>query len=83
MLEVMPTIHTAKEYDNLMDKFGAESNGIENLTYHMFKDYPNNHIEPKNYLNQMLKNILNLKIIQWLNIILYYLQMLIIIFVLG
>ena len=47
MLEVMPTIHTAREYDNLMDKFGAESNGIENLTYHMFKDYDNNHIEPK------------------------------------
>ena len=45
--ENTPDIHSAKEYDDLMFTCGSESNGIENMYYHLFKDYPNNHIEPK------------------------------------
>ena len=47
ILEKTPDIHSAKEYDDLMFTCGSESNGIENMYYHLFKDYPNNHIEPK------------------------------------
>ena len=40
-------IETENQYNNLMDKYGAESNGIENLYYHIFKNNINNYIEPK------------------------------------
>jgi hypothetical protein len=35
-LDHFPLIKTAKEYDDLMVKWGSESNGLENLTYHTF-----------------------------------------------
>jgi len=35
-LDHFPLIKTAKEYDDLMIKWGSESNGLENLTYHTF-----------------------------------------------
>jgi hypothetical protein len=35
-LDHFPLVKTAKEYDNLMIKWGSESNGLENLTYHTF-----------------------------------------------
>jgi hypothetical protein len=35
-LDHFPLIQTSKEYDNLMVKWGSESNGLENLTYHTF-----------------------------------------------
>ena len=47
ILRQTPDIHSAKEYDNLMFTCGSESNGIENMYYHLFKDYPDNHIEPR------------------------------------
>ena len=35
-LDHFPLIKTAKDYDDLMVKWGSESNGLENLTYHTF-----------------------------------------------
>ena len=40
-------IETEDQYNSLMSKHGAESNGIENLYYHIFKNNINNYIEPK------------------------------------
>ena len=40
-------IETEDQYNSLMVKYGAESNGIENLYYHIFKNNINNYIEPK------------------------------------
>lgn len=40
-------IETEDQYNGLMDKHGAESNGIENLYYHIFKNNINNYIEPR------------------------------------
>ena len=37
-LNVIPHIHTAEQYDNLMNIWGAESNGLENMWYHAFKN---------------------------------------------
>ena len=47
ILRQTPDIHSAKEYDDLMLTCGSESNGIENMYYNLFKNYPNNHIEPR------------------------------------
>ena len=35
-LNHFPLVKTAKDYDDLMVKWGSESNGLENLTYHTF-----------------------------------------------
>jgi hypothetical protein len=35
-LDHFPLVQTSKEYDDLMIKWGSESNGLENLTYHTF-----------------------------------------------
>jgi hypothetical protein len=35
-LDHFPLVQTSKEYDDLMVKWGSESNGLENLTYHTF-----------------------------------------------
>ena len=40
-------IETEDQYNNLMGKHGAESNGIENLYYHIFKNNKGNYIESK------------------------------------
>ena len=40
-------IETEDQYNSLMGEHGAESNGIENLYYHIFKNNKNNYIEPK------------------------------------
>jgi hypothetical protein len=40
-------IETEDQYNNLMGEHGAESNGIENLYYHIFKNNKGNYIEPK------------------------------------
>lgn len=47
ILQQTPDLHSAKEYDDLMVTIGSESNGIENMYYNLFKNYPNNYIEPK------------------------------------
>lgn len=38
-------IETENQYNSLMTEYGAESNGIENLYYHIFKNNKNNYIE--------------------------------------
>ena len=35
-LDHFPLIKTSEEYDRLMHRWGSESNGLENLTYHTF-----------------------------------------------
>ena len=40
-------IETEDQYNNLMHEHNAESNGIENLYYHIFKNNKGNYIEPK------------------------------------
>ena len=40
-------IETEDQYNNLMDEHGSESNGIENLYYHIFKNNKGNYIESR------------------------------------
>ena len=40
-------IETEDQYNGFIDKYGAESNGIENLYYHIFKNNINNYVESK------------------------------------
>lgn len=40
-------IEIEDQYNNLVDKYNAESNGIENLYYHIFKNNKDNYIEPR------------------------------------
>ena len=47
ILKQTPDIQSAQAYDELMVTCGSESNGIENMYYHLFKDYPNNYIESR------------------------------------
>jgi len=42
-----PKINNAKQYDKLMHDWGSESNGLENLMYHGFKNDLNIHWESK------------------------------------
>jgi len=42
-----PKIENAQQYDDLMSKWGSESNGLENLMYHGFKNDPNIHWEDR------------------------------------
>ena len=41
-------IETEDQYNNLMNEHGSESNGIENLYYHIFKNNKGNYIESRN-----------------------------------
>tara|TARA_R110000796_G_scaffold46872_2_gene113187 strand:+ start:387 stop:3041 length:2655 start_codon:yes stop_codon:yes gene_type:complete len=38
LLRVLPKITNSIEYDNLVETYGAESNGLENLFHHIFKN---------------------------------------------
>ena len=40
-------IEIEDQYNNLVDEYNAESNGIENLYYHIFKNNKNNYIESR------------------------------------
>jgi len=42
-----PKIDTAEQYDALMHEWGSESNGLENLMYHGFKNSTNVHWEDR------------------------------------
>ena len=57
----LPKVETAKEYDNLMNMWGAESNGYENLMYHAYKNIPNLHWENNNEFETQTKNTFNHK----------------------
>ena len=41
VLKHLDFIETEDQYNNLMNVYGAESNGIENVFYHIFKNNPN------------------------------------------
>jgi glycosyltransferase involved in cell wall biosynthesis len=47
MLDRLKEIKNEQEYTQCMIDCGSESNGIENLYYHLWKDYPNNYVETK------------------------------------
>ena len=48
----LPKVEVAQDYDNLMQLWGAESNGYENLMYHAFKNTDNVHWESKEDFNK-------------------------------
>jgi hypothetical protein len=43
----LPQVRNAQEYDDLMELWGAESNGYENMLYHAFKNITNVYWESK------------------------------------
>jgi len=54
MLDRLKEIKNEQEYTQCMIDCGSESNGVENMYYHLWKDYPNNYVETK---EQFTKNI--------------------------
>ena len=44
-LKHIPKIENSKQYDELMKIYGSESNGLENIYYHIFKNENNNYLE--------------------------------------
>jgi glycosyltransferase involved in cell wall biosynthesis len=54
MLDRLKEIKNEQEYTQCMIDCGSESNGIENMYYHLWKNYPNNYVETK---EQFTKNI--------------------------
>jgi glycosyltransferase involved in cell wall biosynthesis len=54
MLDRLKEIKNEQDYTQCMIDCGSESNGIENMYYHLWKDYPNNYVESK---EQFTKNI--------------------------
>ena len=61
ILEHCSFIETEEKYNNLMSKHGAESNGIENLYYHIFKNNKNNYIETKEKFEGDIEEYFNFK----------------------
>ncbi len=43
--KLLPKISTEKDYNNLMTKYKSESNGLENIFYHIFKNENNIYLE--------------------------------------
>ena len=56
-----PKIKTAQQYDNLMYEWGSESNGLENLMYHGFKNNINIHWEETNKFQEECDKTFNHK----------------------
>lgn len=54
MLDRLKEIKNEQDYTQCMIDCGSESNGIENIYYHLWKDYPNNYVESK---EQFTENI--------------------------
>ena len=61
ILEHCSFIETEEKYNNLMNKHGAESNGIENLYYHIFKNNKNNYIETKEKFEEDIEKYFDFK----------------------
>jgi len=61
LLRVLPKISTGKEYDNLMEIYGSESNGLENLFYHIFKNEGSIYKEQESVFESKSKNIFSHK----------------------
>jgi glycosyltransferase involved in cell wall biosynthesis len=59
-LEHFPLIQTSEDYDHLMYKWGSESNGLENLTYHTFNtDADNIYWEQESNFTKLIKDNFN------------------------
>lgn len=54
MLDQLKEIKNEQDYTQCMLDCGSESNGIENMYYHLWKNYPNNYVESK---EKFTKNI--------------------------
>ena len=52
MLDQLKEIKTGEEYTQCMLDCGSESNGIENMYYHLWKNYPNNYVESQEDFNK-------------------------------
>ena len=55
LLNTLPLLENDKQYDNLMVKYGAESNGLENIFYHIFKD-TNVYLESKEQFDSKVES---------------------------
>jgi hypothetical protein len=54
-LETIPQIDNALEYDKLQQLWGSESNGLENLWYHAFKDVKEIYYEDEDVFNSKIE----------------------------
>jgi glycosyltransferase involved in cell wall biosynthesis len=55
LLNTLPLLENDKQYDNLMVKYGAESNGLENIFYHIFKN-TNVYLESKEQFDSKVES---------------------------
>lgn len=55
-LNTIPKIENAKQYDELMHKYGSESNGLENIFYHIFKNEKNIILENEKEWEEKIEN---------------------------
>ena len=59
-LDHFPLIKTSEEYDRLMHRWGSESNGLENLTYHTFNtDSDSIYWEQESNFTKLIKDNFN------------------------
>jgi hypothetical protein len=58
-----PKIENAQQYDALKDMWGAESNSLENLIYHGFKNDSNIYWEPKEIFQKECENTFTHKVV--------------------
>ena len=61
LLKVLPKITTGEEYDNLTKVYGSESNGLENLFHHIFKNEGAIYREEENIFESKSKEIFSHK----------------------
>ena len=61
LLRVLPKITTGEEYDNLTKVYGSESNGLENLFHHIFKNEGAIYREEENIFESKSKEIFSHK----------------------
>ena len=58
LIDTLPLIENDKQYDELMVKYGAESNGLENIFYHLFKN-SNAFLEPVESFDKYIESSFN------------------------
>jgi glycosyltransferase involved in cell wall biosynthesis len=58
LIDTLPLLENDKQYDSLMTKYGAESNGLENIFYYMFKD-SNVFLEPSENFDRYIESSFN------------------------
>ena len=59
-LNHIPQVHFAQDYNNLQTKWGSESNGLENMWYHAFKNSTDKiYYEPQEIFEQKIQETFN------------------------